>query len=140
MVSDAVKARLSALALNAMRIVFALDFMQHGAQKLFGVWGFSHPVALASEFGVAGILEFFGGALLALGLFTRPVAFVLAGEMAVAFFQFHFPHGLLPIVNRGELPVLFCWAYLFLAANGGGSFSVDGWLAARREERRLAQV
>ncbi|MCG6987729.1 MAG: DoxX family protein [Gemmatimonadetes bacterium] len=140
MASDAVKARISAFTLNAMRIVFALDFMQHGAQKLFGVWGFSHPVALASEFGVAGILEFFGGALLALGLFTRPVAFILAGEMAVTFFQFHFPSGVLPIVNHGELPVLFCWAYLFFAANGGGSFSVDGWLAARRERRRLAQT
>jgi putative oxidoreductase len=125
------KTRLSAFTLNAMRIVFALDFMQHGAQKLFGVWGFPHPVALFSQMGLAGILEFFGGAMLALGLFTRPVAFILAGEMAVAFFQAHLPRGFLPIVNHGELPVLFCWAYLFLAAHGGGAFSVDGWLARR---------
>lgn len=140
MFSDAVKARLSEFTLNAMRIVFALDFMQHGAQKLFGVWGFPHPVALLSQFGLAGVLEFFGGAMLALGLFTRPVAFVLAGEMAVAFFQVHFPSGFLPIVNHGELAVLFCWAYLFFAANGGGSFSLDGWRAGRRERNRLARV
>ena len=136
MINDAMKTRLSALTLNAMRIVFALDFMQHGAQKLFGVLGWQGPsVHLFSQMGLAGVLEFFGGALLALGLFTRPVAFILAGEMAVAFFQAHFPRGFFPIVNRGELPVLFCWAYLFFAANGGGSFSLDGWRAARKREK-----
>lgn len=132
MLSDGFKARFSAFTLNAMRIVFALDYMQHGAQKLFGLWGFAHPVALFSQMGAAGVIEFFGGAMLALGLFTRPLAFILSGEMAVAFFQAHFPRAFLPIVNHGELPVLFCWAFLFFAANGGGSFSLDGLRARRR--------
>jgi putative oxidoreductase len=138
MSSDAGNRRFSELTLNAMRIVFALDFMQHGMQKLFGVLGYSHPVALYSQLGLAGVLETFGGAMLVLGLFTRPVAFILSGEMAVAFFQAHFPHAFFPIENHGELPVLFCWAWLFFAANGGGSFSMDGWMARRR--RRLADV
>lgn len=66
------------------------------------------------------------------GLFTRPVAFLLAGEMAFAYFMAHFPRGWVPVMNGGELSVLFCWTFLFLAANGGGSFSLDGLLAARR--------
>lgn len=124
----------SRIFLNVLRIVTGLMFMQHGAQKLFGVLGFAHPVALASLFGVAGVLELFGGALIVLGLFTRPVAFVLAGEMAVAYFWAHFPHGWFPIRNGGELAVLYCSIYLFLAANGGGAFSVDGWLARRKRK------
>lgn len=135
MLSDAVKARLSAFSLNALRIVFALTFLQHGAQKLFAVLGRDTPVTLLSQMGLAGVLEFFGGAMLVLGLFTRPVAFLLSGEMAVAYFQAHFPRGLFPIMNRGELPVLFCWAFLFIAINGGGSFSLDGWFAARKRKR-----
>jgi putative oxidoreductase len=126
------RSRISDTFLNVLRIVTGLMFMQHGAQKLFGVFGFSHPVALASLFGVAGVLEFFGGMMIVLGLFTRPVAFVLAGEMAVAYFRAHFPAGWIPIVNRGELAVLYCFIYLYLAANDGGSFSLDGWIARRR--------
>jgi putative oxidoreductase len=128
--------RLSEIALNAMRIVFALVYMEHGAQKLFAVLGRDKAVELFSQMGLAGVLEFYGGALLVVGLFTRPVAFLLAGEMAVAYFQVHLPRGFFPIVNHGELPVLFCWAYLFFAANGGGSFSLDGWRAARGRRRK----
>lgn len=135
MLNDAVKARLAAFSLNAMRIVFALTFMQHGLQKLFGVLGRDTPVQLMSQMGLAGVLETFGGAMLALGLFTRPVAFLLSGEMCVAYFQSHFPRGFFPIMNRGELTVVFCWAFLFFALSGGGSFSVDGWLARRKEKR-----
>jgi putative oxidoreductase len=74
---------------------------------------------------VAGVLETFGGALLVLGLFTRPIAFVLAGEMAVAYFTAHAPRGLYPIANGGEIAVLFCVIFLYLAAAGGGPWSVD---------------
>ena len=134
MITDATEDRLSEFFLNAMRIVFGLMFMQHGAQKLFAMFGREEAVQLFSQMGLAGVLEFFGGALIVLGLLTRPVAFLLAGEMAWAYFQAHFPRGWLPIVNRGETVVLFCWAFLFLAANGGGSFSLDGLIAARKRD------
>ena len=121
--------------LNATRIVFGLMFMQHGAQKLFAVFGREEPVELFTQMGLAGVLEFWGGLLIVLGLLTRPVAFVLAGEMAWAYFQAHLPRGWIPIVNRGEMAVLYAWFFLFLAANGGGAFSIDGWLEARRRNR-----
>ncbi len=121
---------------NALRIVTGLLFMQHGAQKLFGwlggMGGSGATAELFSQMGLAGVLEFFGGALIALGLFTRPVAFVLAGEMAVAYFQAHLPRGFFPILNGGEPAALFCFIYLFLAAHGGGSFSVDDVLQRRK--------
>jgi putative oxidoreductase len=88
---------------------------------------------LASQFGVAGILEFFGGLLVVIGLFTRPVAFILAGEMAVAFWTVHFPMGgINPVVNRGEAAVLYCFVFLFLAFHGAGPYSAD----EARERRR----
>ncbi len=121
-----------------LRIVAALMFMQHGAQKLFGVlmapgMPAMPRAALFSQFWFAGVLELFGGFLMLIGLFSRPVAFLLSGEMAVAYFQVHAPRGLFPIVNRGEVVVLFCFIWLFMFANGGGPFSVD---AAMRERRR----
>jgi len=135
MTIESTRAGMSHIALNAMRIVFGLMFMQHGAQKLFAMFGREEAVELFSQMGLAGALELFGGALIVLGLATRPVAFVLAGEMAWAYFQSHFPRGWVPIVNRGELTVLYSWAFLFLAANGGGAFSIDGWIAARRRKK-----
>jgi len=118
--------------LNAMRIVFALMFMQHGAQKLFGVFGAQGTAEPMTLYWLAGILETFGGLLILIGLWTRPVAFILAGEMAVAYFMAHLPQGWVPIMNGGELAVLYCAAFLFFATAGGGAFSVDGWLAGRK--------
>lgn len=113
--------------LSIMRIVIAFLFMQHGSQKLFGI-----PAApqgglppLLSLLGIAGILEFFGGLLILLGLFTRPVAFILAGEMAVAYFKVHLPQGFWPLLNRGELAALYCFVFLYLAVAGGGIWSID---------------
>lgn len=138
MITDATEDRISEFFLNGMRIVFGLMFMQHGAQKLFAMFGREEAVQLFSQMGLAGVLEFFGGALIVLGLLTRPVAFLLAGQMAWAYLQAHFPGGWMPIMNRGELPVLYCWAFLFLAANGGGGFSLDGLIAARKRDSTAA--
>jgi putative oxidoreductase len=113
--------------LSVLRIVAAFLFIAHGTQKLFGVPAAEprDPVALFSLLGVAGILETFGGLLLLVGLFTRPVAFLLAGEMAVAYFLRHAPQAFWPLLNRGELSVLYCFLYLYLAAVGGGPWSLD---------------
>jgi putative oxidoreductase len=121
---------LSRLTWALLRIVTGLVFMIHGAQKLFGWFGGMGPngggVPLASLFGLAGVLEFFGGLLIVLGLFTRPVAFLLAGEMAYAFWTMHFPNGgINPVANHGEPAVLYCFVFLFLAFNGAGPFSID---------------
>ena len=131
---DTPQSRLPDIALNLMRIVFGLMFMQHGAQKLFAMFGREEAVELFTQMGLAGVLEFWGGLLIVLGLFTRPMAFLLAGEMAVAYFQSHFPRGWFPIVNRGELTVLYSFAFLYFAARGGGSFSLDALLASRRKK------
>jgi putative oxidoreductase len=114
-------------------MVAAFLYMAHGTQKLF-VWPASEPghaVTLFSLMGLAGVLEVVGGLLLFLGLFIRPVAFVLAGEMAVAYFLAHAPRGFWPILNHGELPVLYCFLFLYLGAVGGGPWSLDA-LRARR--------
>jgi len=112
--------------LGVLRVVTALLFVAHGTAKLFGFpdLGFSPP--LLSLFGLAGIIEIIGGALIFLGLFTRPVAFILAGEMAVAYFMAHAPQGFFPILNRGEAAVLFCFVFLYLVFSGPGAWSVDG--------------
>ena len=117
----------SARLLSVLRIVAAFLFIAHGTQKLFG-WPANEPqqtVELISLSGVAGVLETFGGLLLLLGLLTRPVAFVLAGEMAVAYFMVHAPQGFWPLLNRGELAVLYCFLFLYLAAVGAGPWSLD---------------
>jgi len=128
--------------LSVLRIVVAFLLMAHGAQKVFGVFmpppqpgaPPAPPFAFdpLSKMGVAGILEFFGGLLLLLGLFTRPVAFILSGLLAVAYFMAHAPGGFWPIMNRGELAVLYCFVFLYLAAAGGGPWSVDACLRRRR--------
>jgi putative oxidoreductase len=113
--------------LSIVRIVAAFLFMEHGAQKLFGFLGGSPggTPRLFTESGIGGVLEFFGGLLLLLGLFTRPVAFILSGMMAVAYFQVHAPRGFWPLENRGELAVLYCFVFLYLSAAGGGPWSLD---------------
>lgn len=123
-----------------LRIVTGLLFMQHGAQKLFGVLG-GTQVELMSLMGLAGVLEFFGGLLVAVGLFTRIVAFILSGEMAAAYFMAHLPQGFWPIENGGELSALFCFVFLFFAAAGPGRFSIDGARArSGTEEAATARV
>ena len=126
--------------LSVLRIVAGLLFMQHGTQKLFVFPSerAGEPVALASLMGVAGILETFGGLLLVLGLFTRPVAFILSGEMAFAYFLRHAPRDFWPILNRGELPALFSFLFLYFAIVGGGAWSLDALLARRRGRDRAA--
>ena len=116
--------------LSVLRIMAALLFMAHGTMKLFGFpdAGRAGP-ELFSLMGLAGVLEVFGGLLLVLGLFTRPVAFILSGQMAVAYFMAHAPQNFLPIKNGGESAILFCFIFLYLAAAGAGPWSVD---AARR--------
>jgi putative oxidoreductase len=122
--------------LSVLRIVAAFLFIAHGTQKLFNYPASPNgAVAIASLMGVAGILEFFGGLLLLLGLlFTRPVAFVLAGQMAVAYFMAHAPSGFLPLVNRGEAAVLYCFIFLFLSVAGAGDWSVDRLSTRHRNE------
>lgn len=121
-------------ALGALRIVAGLMYWQHGAQKLFGWLGrdavdswFSWPV------GVAGMIEFFGGILIMIGIKTRPVAFFLCGQMAVVYWWRHFPRqpSLFPIENGGEVPVLLCFIFLYVWIAGPGAFSLDGRLEAR---------
>ena len=123
------------IAHGVLRIVTGFLFFLHGAQKMFG-WmdgqTGAHSFDLMSRMGLAGVLEVFGGILIILGLFTRPVAFVLAGQMAVAYFLVHAGQHFSPLVNRGEAAVLFCFIYLFFAAAGGGAFSLDRWLRGRR--------
>jgi putative oxidoreductase len=94
-------------------------------------------VGLMSQLGIAGILETFGGAAIVLGLFTRPVAFVLAGEMAVAYFQFHFPLSVFPTVNNGVPAVLYCFIFLYLTVAGAGEWSADASIARARGGRLL---
>lgn len=125
---------------SLLRAMTGALFMQHGVQKLFGLllrpdrpWD-GAPAAF-SQMWFAGVLETFGGALIVFGLFTRPVAFLLAGEMAVAYFQAHAPRSFWPILNGGENVVLFCFVFLYLFAAGAGPYSVDGWLHGRRGNR-----
>ena len=113
------------------RIFTAFVYACHGAQKLFGVLG-GHTVYDNPLLVTAGVIEFGGGTLIALGLLTTPVAFLASGEMAVAYFKVHLPNGFWPILNHGELPVLFCFAFLAIAARGAGVWSVDSKLASGR--------
>ncbi len=124
---------------SLLRVVTGLMFWQHGAQKLFGWLDGTQVQELASQRGLAGVLEFFGGLLIIVGLFTRPVAFVLSGEMAFAYFMSHAPQALWPILNRGEAAALFCFIFLFFAAHGAGRYSLDALLSRRRRETGVLQ-
>jgi len=112
--------------LSIMRIVVGFLFMGHGGQKLFNFPPSPQAIPhLPPLMLVAGVLEFFGGFLILMGLFTQPVALVLAGEMAVAYSLAHAPHGFWPMVNKGELAVLYCFVFLYLATAGAGPWSLD---------------
>ena len=115
-------------ALGSLRLMTGLLYLQHGLNKVFDF----PPTAAHRAYvlftlvpGLAGLLEAVGGMLIVFGLFTRPVAFILAGEMAVAYFMAHAPRGLFPLVNGGDLAVLYCFVFLYLAVAGGGSWSLD---------------
>ena len=123
---------------SVLRIVAALIFMLSGTMKLFafpaGIPPDGGTARLATQVGLGGILETLGGLLLLVGLLTRPVAFVLAGEMAVAYFQFHFPQNFWPVMNGGVAAALYCFVWLFFSAAGAGPWSVDAWLKRRKEK------
>ena len=128
---DAIKTDWAPRALSLLRIVAGLLFLEHGLIKVFAFPagpGFSHlpPLIMA-----AGLIETIGGILVALGLFTRPAAFIMSGEMAVAYFKVFLPHGFLPLVNHGEPPILYAFIFLYLAAAGGGPWGIDGARAAK---------
>jgi putative oxidoreductase len=117
---------------SLLRIVAAIMFTMSGTMKLFafpiGVPPSGGTVPLMSQAGIGGIIELIGGGLLLLGLFTRPVAFILAGEMAVAYFQFHYPQGFWPIMNGGTNAILYCFLWLYFSAAGAGPWSLDATL------------
>jgi putative oxidoreductase len=121
--------------LAVLRIVAGLMFVSFGTMKLFGYPpGPSDmpPLKLMSEMGIGGLLELIGGLMIVLGFLTRPVAFVLAGEMAVAYFQFHYPQAFFPTTNNGVPAVLYCFLFLYLTFAGAGAWSIDGWIARSR--------
>ncbi|MGQ0644030.1 MAG: DoxX family protein [Elusimicrobiota bacterium] len=120
-----------------LRVVSGLLFLQAGGMKIFDWFGGvpaehgGHPPVM-SQIWIGGVMEFYGGAALMLGLFTRPVAFLISGEMAVAYFQFHQPGGFWPIQNHGEPAVLLCFIFLLFAAYGGGDWSLDRLMRRRK--------
>ncbi len=121
--------------LSLLRIIIGLTFSCHGAQKILGLFGgmggHGEKVHVASMLGLAGFLELIGGVLILLGLFTRPVALILCGEMAVAYFTVHAPRAFWPIVNKGELAVVYCFVFLYLFAAGAGPVSLDRLIRKR---------
>ncbi len=128
--------RWSPRVLSILRIVMGLTFIPHGAQKLFGFMAppDGHTAQLFSLMGLAGMLEFFGGLLLLLGLFTRPVSFILSGEMAVAYFMAHAPRGFWPIQDKGDLAVVWCFVFLYLFFAGGGQWSLDTFWRPKKSD------
>jgi putative oxidoreductase len=127
--------RFSPQLLSILRIVSALIFMAHGTAKLLGFPAtemFAEPPAAFTMSWLAGVLELVGGALLTVGLFTRPVAFVLSGEMAFAYFIGHAPQAFYPIQNGGDAAILYCFVFLYIAAAGGGPWSLDNVLFRKK--------
>jgi putative oxidoreductase len=129
--------RYSPHLLALLRIIAGLLFLAHGLVKLFGFPAGAQPgqVPLFGLMGAGAIIELVTGTLIMLGLFTRPAAFLAAGQMAVAYWMFHAPSGFYPILNGGELAILYCFVFLYLAAAGAGAFSLDGQRSASAEAR-----
>ena len=121
--------------LSILRITAAGMYMLHGTMKLFAfpasIMGNGGTVTLLSQFGLGGVIETLGGTLLLLGLFTRPVAFLVAGELAVIYWQFHFPQSPWPAISGGEVPAAYCFIFLYLSAVGGGPWSLDAKLRGK---------
>lgn len=118
---------------SILRIVAAFTFSLHGWQKFFGMFGgiAGSSVPVNSMLGAAGLIETVGGGLLILGLFTRPVGFLLSGEMAIGYFRTHAPRGFFPLLNGGEITVLYCFMWLWFAAAGAGPWSLDRLLGRK---------
>lgn len=125
-------ASLNPYALSLLRIIVGFGFSLHGFQKIFGVLGGAGGSGQPAQFltvpWVAGVLELVGGLLVLVGLFTSPVAFLLSGQMAVAYFWAHAPRGFWPVQNTGELAMLYCFVFLYLFTAGPGPWSLDHWL------------
>ena len=129
--------RVRDIAVFLLRVVAGLMFFQAGSVKILDWFGgvpaqFGGHPAMLSQIWIGGMLELVGGAAILLGFLTRPVAFILSGEMAVAYFQFHQPNGFWPVQNHGEPAVLFCFIFLFFAAYGAGTWSLDALLRKKR--------
>ena len=121
--------------LAIFRIVAALIFMTAGTMIVFGYPPSPVPMptfSFVTQTGIGGILELVGGLLIVVGFLTRPVAFILAGEMAVAYFQFHYPSSFFPTVNQGVAAILYCFLFLYLMVAGAGAWSIDAMIAGRR--------
>jgi putative oxidoreductase len=122
--------------LSVLRIVAGVMFMSAGTVKVFGFpgtpFGPMDPVPLMSQMGIGGIIEIVGGLLITIGLFTRPAAFICSGQMAVAYFQFHFPKSIYPTENDGTGAALYCFVFLYLVFAGAGSWSIDAAIRRRR--------
>jgi putative oxidoreductase len=131
------RARAVDLTYFLLRFFAGVMFFQTGALKVFGWFGGmpgsgGAPAPFMTQVGIGGWLEVIGGILIVLGLFTRPTAFILSGEMAVAYWQFHAPNGFWPIVNHGDSAVLYCFLFLYMAAQGGGAWSLDALIRRKR--------
>ena len=129
--------RATRITVFLLRVVAGLLFLQAGGVKILDWFGgvpaqFGGHPAFMSQTWIGGVLELYGGAAILLGLLTQPVAFMLSGEMAVAYFQFHQPHGFWPVQNHGEPAVLLCFIFLFFAAHGAGPWSLDARLGRKR--------
>ncbi len=119
----------SSYVLSVVRIIVGLLFLEHGTAKYLGFPAMPHIPEAMSMSGVGGLLELVGGALIVVGLFTRPVAFILCGEMAVAYFYAHFPRNFFPVINGGDAAILYCFLFLYLVFAGAGPLSLDALLS-----------
>jgi len=127
--------RYSEIAYALLRVVAGLNFATHGTQKLFEYPPGGHgPVPIASLMGVAAVIEIVGGLMIALGFFASFAAFIASGEMAVAYFKAHAPEGFWPVANQGEVAVLYCFLFLYIATRGSGRYSLDAAFRSGRRE------
>lgn len=134
---DPTPSRWAPRVLSIVRIAAGLFFITFGTMKLFG-WPPLPPgteIPVMSQAWIGGLMEIVGGALIALGLLTRPTAFILSGQMAVAYFQFHAPTSIYPQINQGTPAILFCWLFFYFVFSGAGEWSLDAVIARKRGER-----